>query len=221
MFSSPLFITNFKAYEQSTGMNAVTLAKIHEKIAHESGASLAIAVSSVDVYRVAKEVSIPVFAQHIDPIDYGSFTGHILPQSIKNAGAVGTLLNHSERRIDSEVLENTISCAQKASLIRVVCAETPEEVEKFSEFDPDFLAFEPPELIGSTSKSVSTEAPKSIEDSVRAARGVPVMVGAGINSAKDIEVALRLGARGFLVATAVAKSQDPEKRLREFVAALK
>lgn len=221
MFSLPLFITNFKAYEQSVGMNAVQLAKIHEKIAHESGVSLAIAVSSVDVYRVAKEVSIPVFAQHVDPIDYGSFTGHILPQAVKKAGAVGTLLNHSERRIDSETLKNTISCAQKASLIRVVCAESPEEIEMFSAFDPDFLAFEPPELIGSTEKSVSSESPRSISESVALARGIPVLVGAGINSPKDIEVALKLGARGFLVATAVAKSLDPEKRLKEFVAALK
>lgn len=221
MLSLPLFITNFKAYEQSVGLNAIKLAKIHEKIAHETGANLAIAVSSVDVYRITKEVSIPVFAQHVDPIDYGSFTGHILPQAIKKAGAVGTLLNHSERRINPERLANTISCAQKASLIRVVCAETPEEIEKFASFDPDFLAFEPPELIGSTDKSVASETPTSIADSVQAARGIPVMVGAGINSAKDIEVALKLGARGFLVATAVAKSLDPEKRLREFVSALK
>lgn len=221
MLSSLLFITNFKAYEQSVGANAVKLAKIHEKVARESGVNLAVAVTSVDVYRVSREVSIPVFAQHVDFIDYGSFTGHVLPQAVKKAGAVGTLLNHSERRVDPEVLENTVSCAQKASLVRVVCAEDPEEIEQFAAFDPDFLAFEPPELIGSTNKSVSSESPQSIRESVQAARGIPVMVGAGINSPLDIEVALKLGAKGFLVATAVAKSQDPETRLREFVEVLK
>ncbi len=220
MLSTPLIITNFKNYEAATGANAVKLAKIHEKVATETGINIGICVSCLDIFRVAQEVSIPVFAQHVDAIDYGKFTGQILPQGAKKAGALGTLLNHSERRLETNVLKDAISCAQKASLMRVVCAENEEEVEKFAEFDPDFLAFEPPELIGSTTASVSSETPKSIEDSVQASRGIPVLVGAGINSVKDIEVALKLGAKGFLIATAVAKDRDPEKRLREFVEAM-
>jgi triosephosphate isomerase len=219
MLPTPIWITNFKNYEVATGNGAVELAKIHEQVARELKATIAVAVNPVDLYRVSQAVSIPVLAQHVDGVDYGNFTGKVLPQSVKKAGAVGTLLNHSERRLDPEALENTISCAQKASLARIVCAENPEEIEAFAAFGPDFLAFEPPELIGDASKSVASEKPDSILDSVRLAQGIPVLVGAGINCARDVEISLSLGARGFLVASAIVKSKDPLQSLRELVAA--
>lgn len=217
MFPTPIWITNFKNYEQSTGANALKLAQIHEKVAQETDASIAIAVNPIDLYRVAKEVSIPVFAQHVDPIDYGKCTGHILPQAVRKAGAVGTLLNHSERRLEPECLKESTTCAQKAALTRIICAENPEEIEQFAELLPDFLAFEPPELIGSTTSSVASEEPKSIAESIAVSRDIPIIVGAGINCVEDVEVSLKLGAKGFLVATAICKADDPEKALREFV----
>lgn len=219
MIKTPIWITNFKNYEQSTGENAVKLAKIHEKVAKETGAFIAVAVSPVDIYRVSQAVSIPVFSQHVDLADYGKHTGHILPQLIKKSGGVGTLINHSERRIEKEIVKNIVSLAQKTNLIRVVCAENPEEVEYHAEADPDFIAFEPPELIGSTTASVSSKNPESIAESVSKSRGIPLLVGAGINSVDDVKIALKLGAQGFLVATAIVKADDPEKVLKEFVGA--
>ena len=217
MFKTPIWITNFKNEETSVGINALELAKIHEKVAKEYNISIAVCVSALDIFRISKEVSIPVFAQHIDPIDYGKFTGHILPQNVRKAGAVGTLLNHSEKRLPFEILQHSVSCAQKANLARIVCTESPDEVLEFSQFSPDFLAFEPPELIGSSSKSVSSENPESIKKSVEVSQGIPILVGAGINSQEDIKVALDLGAKGFLAATAIIKSPDPEKSLKKFI----
>ncbi len=219
MLKTPIFITNFKNYEQATGNNAVKLALIHQKVAEDTGVSLGVAVSSFDLHRVSQAVSIPVFAQHLDPIDYGSFTGHNLAQNAKNSGAIGTLINHSERRVETDIMTNILACAQKSSLMRIVCAEDPEEIETFAQLDPDFLAFEPPELIGSSAKSVATEEPKSIAESVEVSGGIPLLVGAGISTPKDIEVSLKLGAKGFLVASAVVKASNPQKKLRELVAA--
>ncbi|MCF7917617.1 triose-phosphate isomerase [Candidatus Gracilibacteria bacterium] len=221
MLETPIWITNFKNYESAIGHSALELARIHERVARETGVSIGIAVSAMDIFRIAKEVSIPVFAQHVDPIDYGKCTGYILPQGVKKAGAIGTLLNHSERRLPWEDLENAVCCAQKATLKRIVCAENPEEVEKFVDLDPDFLAFEPPELIGSTKASVASSKPESIKKSVLLAGKIPLLVGAGINSVEDVEVSLRLGAKGFLVATAITKAVDPEQALRLFVKAMK
>lgn len=217
MLNTPIFITNFKNYEQATGQNAVKLAEIHQKVAEDTGASIAVAVNPIDLYRVKQAVQIPVFAQHVDPIDYGSFTGHTLPQALKKAGAIGTLLNHSERRLDVDILTNALACAQKASLVRILCAESPEEAETLIQLDPDFLAFEPPELIGNSSKSVASEEPDSIKKVVEGSTGIPIIVGAGINCPEDIKVSLKLGAKGFLVASAVVKSRNPEKALREFI----
>jgi len=218
MLKTPLFITNFKNYEQATGQNAVKLALIHQKVAEDTGASIAVAVNAIDLQAVSQAVSIPVFAQHVDPVDYGSFTGHILPQALKKAGAIGSLLNHSERRMEIDHLTNALACAQKSSLMRVLCTESPEEAEQLIQLDPDFLAFEPPELIGSSTKSVSSEAPESIAKVVAMSSGVPIIVGAGVNSPEDIKIALKLGAQGFLVASAVVKSKSPEKALKAFVA---
>ena len=176
MLPLPIFITNFKNYEQATGARALELALVHERVAKDTGVSIGVCVSATDIFRVASEVSIPVFSQHVDPIDYGKFTGHVLPQGVKRAGAFGTLLNHSERRLENDVLKNSVSCAQKASLMRIVCAESVEEVEGFAGFGPDFLAFEPPELIGSTTASVASESPRSIADCVAVSRDIPVLV---------------------------------------------
>lgn len=217
MLKTPLFITNFKNYEQAIGQNAVKLALIHQKVAEDTGASLGVAVNPVDLPAVCEAVSIPVFAQHVDPIDFGSFTGHVLPQSLKRAGAIGSLLNHSERRLDPEVLTNAMACAQKSSLVRILCTESPEEAETLIQLDPDFLAFEPPELIGSKAKSVSTEAPESIKRVVELSSGIPILVGAGINKPEDISIALKLGASGFLVASSVVKSKNPARTLKDFI----
>src|SRR3989338_10771296 len=97
----PIIVVNFKVYEQGTGDNALHLAMIHQKVAEETGVSIAIAVSALDLEKVAKAVNIPVFAQHIDPIGYGSHTGHVLADQVKDAGAYGTLLNHAEFRLEN------------------------------------------------------------------------------------------------------------------------
>lgn len=216
----PLWITNFKNYEQSVGQHAVDLAKIHQQVAHETGKSIAIAVSPLDIYRVSKEVSIPVLSQRMDPIDFGKNTGSILPQGIKRSGGVGSLINHSEYRVERQILEETAGFAQKSGLIRIVCAESPEEVELLADLDPDFIAFEPPELIGSTTASVATAHPHSIALAVKLARGIPLLVGAGVSSVEDVRVSLELGAKGFLVATAIVKAKDPLAKLRELVGAM-
>ncbi len=216
----PVWITNFKNYEQSVGQNAVDLALIHQRVAEETGKSIAVAVSPLDIYRVSQAVSIPVLSQSMDPIDFGKNTGSILPQGIKRSGGIGSLINHSEDRVERQILAETAGFAQKSGLIRIVCAESPEEVEQLADLDPDFIAFEPPELIGSTSASVATAHPESIKKAVQLARGIPLLVGAGVNSIEDVKISLELGARGFLVATAIVKAKDPLAKLRELVGAM-
>jgi len=220
MLKRPIWITNFKYHENATGQKGLDLAKIHQKVAQSTGASIGIAPGIVDLQMITDAVSIPVFAQHVDGITHGSHTGKILPQAVHDAGAVGTLINHSEKRIDLEILKEALSCAKKAGLCRILCAENPAEVEAFAALEPDFIAFEPPELIGSTDQSVASSKPESIEASVKVANGIPLLVGAGINSPEDVRISLELGAQGFLVATAITKAKDPEKALRSFLEAM-
>ncbi len=102
---TPIIIVNFKTYLESTGQKAVELAKNAEKASKETGATIVVAPQFVDIARVAEAVEIPVFAQHIDPIKPGNSTGHILAESVKEAGAVGTLINHAERQLKLSEIE--------------------------------------------------------------------------------------------------------------------
>ena len=216
----PLLLVNFKAYEKSTGLNAVTLAKIHDEAAKETGLSIAIAVSAVDIAAVCVAVSIPVFAQHIDPVDFGAKTGFIPPKLMKNLGATGTLLNHSEHQISDDVLQKSIEMAHAAGLFVVACANTAEKGAQVMKFKPDLIAVEPSELIGGDI-SVSKAQPDVIKKSVELIGKEKVLVGAGVKNSEDVRIALELGAQGILVASGVTNSSDPKKTILDLIAPFK
>ena len=54
-------------------------------------------------------LKIPIFAQHVDGVNYGSHTGSILPEAVRYSGAVGTLVNHAECQMSWEEIEKTIN----------------------------------------------------------------------------------------------------------------
>jgi triosephosphate isomerase (TIM) len=213
-----MIITNFKTYEQASGDRALALAKIHDEVARETGADIRIAVQPMDLRRISDIVNIPVLAQHVDGVNFGSATGHILPESAQMAGAVGTLLNHSERRLKRTYLADCIARAKEVGLIVILCAKDPEEGASFLEFDPDFIAVEPPELIGGDI-SVSTAQPKIIENASRLI-GDKLLVGAGVKNGQDVRLAVQLGAKGVLLASGVTKAEDPKAVLQNLVSGL-
>lgn len=216
----PLLITNFKAYENATGPRALELAKIHEKVAKEENVSIVCAVQAPDIFRIAREVMIPIFAQHFDLHSHGQHTGAILPETIQLAGATGSLLNHWEYRISFSDLPESLNRATFCKLFVVVCAHDDEEAKKIAALRPNAIAVEPPELIGGNI-SVSMAKPEVIEKALKEAGGIPVIVGAGVKNAADVEKALSLGAQGILLASGITKAENPERTLRELVRAMK
>ena len=216
---APLILVNFKTYLEATGRRAVRLAKLAEQVTHECDVCIAVAPQFTDIYRMAREVDIPIFAQHIDFVEPGSFTGHVLPESIKEAGAVGTLINHSERRLKLADIDATIARAREVNLLSVVCANNAAVSAAASALKPDMIAVEPPELIG-TGVSVSKVKPEVVAGTVELVKrinpDVVVLCGAGIMRGEDVAAALRLGTEGVLVASGVVKAKDPYKVLLEF-----
>jgi triosephosphate isomerase len=203
----PLVVVNFKTYKEATGANALKLAKACSRFKNAI-----ICVQAADLC-LAKKVKIPVFAQHVDLVDYGQFTGFILPEDVKADGAKGTLLNHSEHRLKFDVLKKLVQRCRKIKLKTIVCAKTADEVRKVSKLKPDFVAIEPPELIGGKI-SVSTARPSLISDAVKKSI-VPVLCGAGVHTGEDVKIAMKLGAKGVLVASGVVKAKNPAKVLKE------
>ena len=217
--SLPLILVNFKTYENAIGDKAIELARIHEKVAKETGISIAIAVNALDLAMVCKQVTIPVFVQHCDPVGYGSFTGWIPPDQVKAVGAYGTLLNHAEHDLPIDVLDKTIDMAKDSGLFTIVCAETPERGAEIMNFNPHLVAVEPPDLIGGDI-SVTHADPQIVANAVALIGNGKTLVGAGVKTGKDVKASLDLGASGVLLASGVTKSPDPYKTLRDLCSPL-
>ncbi|MHC1637507.1 MAG: triose-phosphate isomerase [Candidatus Nezhaarchaeales archaeon] len=219
----PLIIINFKTYLEATGQRALDLAKKCEKVAQELGVNIAVAPQAVDIARIASSVSIPVLAQHVDPYPPGAHTGSTLMEAIKEAGAVGTLVNHSEKRLRADEIDEIVKRASSLGLEVVICANTPEVAASLSAFKPKFIAIEPPELIG-TGKAVSKAKPEVITDTIKLIRNVNpeviVICGAGITNGNDVEAAIKLGTEGVLVASGVVKAKDQEAAVRDLAQGL-
>lgn len=215
-----LFI-NFKTFEQGTGRNALKLAVLAEACAKKTGEKIVLVVQATDIRLLSENVSLDIFAQHVDPIEFGSHTGSILPEAVKSAGAKGTVLNHAENKRNNDFLQNAIVRAHNIGLKVMVCAETVVRAKEIASFfeKPDFIAVEPPELIGGK-VSVSSANPKIISDTVAAVHAIaniPVITGAGINSTEDVRKAIELGTNGVFVASSIVKSPDPEKAIMDLL----
>ena len=205
----PLLLVNLKTYKEATGERAVKLASEAGDVARHTGVCVAVAPQAVDLRLVVEAVEVPVFAQHIDAIGYGRYTGHILPEAVADIGCAGSLINHSERQIELHTIKATVGRARNVGLLSVVCVDTPERGRAVAPFKPQAVAIEPPELIG-TGIPVSKAKPEVVSDAVKAIKtitpGVKVLCGAGITNGQDVAAALNLGADGVLVASGVVKA---------------
>lgn len=217
----PVLFINFKCYQKATGEAAVFLAKTAEKMASENNASIALVPQPMDIRAVSEAVSLPVYAQHIDPIEFGSHTGHILPEAVKAAGAKGAVINHAENKRENDFLKKAISRAHSIGLEVMVCAESTERAKQIASFPekPDLIAIEPPELIGGDI-SVSTAKPEIITNTVKAVEestSIPVITGAGIKTKEDVKKAISLGTKGVFVASGIVKAEVPGKAISELL----
>lgn len=204
----PFLLVNFKTYKQSTGRNALFLAKKICKF------NVAIAPQFTDIEKLSK-ICKNVFAQHVDGIGFGRNTGYVLAESLKQAGAIGSLINHSERRIELKKIQSAINSCKRAKLISIVCVPNLKMAIKVDNFRPNYIAIEPPELI-ETGIAVSKVKPKLIKNVVDNVKS-KVICGAGISSGEDVRVALELGTFGVLVSSAIIKAKDPVSVLKEMI----
>ena len=220
---TPVVVINFKAYAEVDGVKAVELAKVCEEVAKETGVSIAVCPPVAELGAVARAVDIPVLSQNIDPRKPGSATGWMTPSMVNAAGAVGSLINHSEHRFQDEDIEQCVSMCRELSMVPLVCAESVDKAKRVAVFSPDFIAVEPPELIGGDI-SVTTANPKIVQDTVEAVKAVDakvkVLCGAGVKTGEDVKKAIELGAEGVLLASGVVKSKDPKATLLDLVSGI-
>lgn len=223
MLQTPAIVLNVKTYTEATGANAVEIARLMETISNETGICFAIAVQACDITRCSRETSTPVYAQHVDPIKPGSSTGWTLPEAVKAAGAVGTLINHSEHRLILADIDTCINRAKELELESLVCTNNVATSKAVATFSPSMIAVEPPELIGGDI-SVTTADPEIVRSTVQAVQGinkaVKVLCGAGVKNGKDVLKAIELGADGVLLASGVVKAKNKEAVLRDLISGI-
>ena len=218
-----LFI-NFKTYEEGTGKNALELIKILEEVAQSSQIKIIPVVQATDIKEAVGISKLEIWTQNVDPVMFGAHTGSILPESVLEDGAVGTFLNHSERKFqDTTSLQQTVERCTQLGLKTLVFASNLEELGTVSSYNPTFVAYEPPEFIGSTTASVTSAQPDIILKAVETAKthNLPLIVGAGIHSKDDVKKSLELGATGIAVAKDILKADDPKKELLDLIEGFK
>lgn len=215
--SLPRLIVNCKAYPEAIGTRAVALARHAVALEDEVGVAIALAPQAVDV-RACVEAGVKVFGQHADVVAKPEATGSQSAAALKEAGAIGVLLNHSERRLEASRIALHVDHVRAAGLLSLLCTKDAAESGALAKTRPDLLAVEPPELIGGD-VSVTTADPdvvrRSVDAVARSAPNVRVLCGAGVKTGVDVARALELGAYGILVASGVTRAKDPSRALRD------
>jgi triosephosphate isomerase (TIM) len=217
----PLLLLNLKTYPGCLGPSAERLARTLEELGKLAGVPVAIAPATPDLSRVASSVSIPVIAQHVDALDAGPYTGFVPVAAAEQAGAWGSLVNHSEHPLPTARTFDTARRLSALGLTAVVCASDVPVARRLAAVHPPYLAVEPPELIGGD-RAVSTAKPEVVAGTVAAVRAVSptttVLCGAGVHDRRDVARACELGAEGVLVASAVTRAPDVRAAIAELLA---
>lgn len=215
----PLIVINFKNYPPALGKKGLILAKKLAAVKQQKY-QLAIAPSLLLLEEVITAVTIPVFAQHVDALISGPRTGNISVKELIELRAAGAILNHSERKLPLAVLQKTIRLCKKSKLKVIVCAASLSELKKIAPLYPDFIAYEPPELIGG-GVSVTTAKPEIVKKAVelvgKLSPKTKVLCGAGIQGREDLQAALRLGTTGILISHVVVQARNPERVLEKML----
>lgn len=217
-------ILNLKNYPEALGEGSLRIAKAAQRASSKTGAEVIIAPPGPMVALVVSRVTIPVFSQTVGSETGDKTTGAFIPEAVRAAGAKGTLLNHSESTRPLSELRRLVPRLRGLSLAVCLCAGTTPQAVTLARLEPDYIAVEPPELIGS-GVAVSKAKPELVSRTVSKVRETgyrgKMLCGAGIVSGEDVKRAVELGADGVLVSSSVVKARDWQSKIEELAYSLK
>jgi triosephosphate isomerase (TIM) len=216
----PFFEFGPKAYMY--GAELLDLVKAIDGYAVKYDIDVIIDPQTVDIRMLVENTErVQLYAQHMDSIPVGRGMGTILPEALKEAGAVGVLLNHAEKKLSLEEIETTIRRADEVGLATMVCADTIEEMRIVAGFAPNIIVAEPTELIG-TGQASSMEYVKESIAIVKAVNpDIQVLQGAGISNGQDVYDVIKAGADATGSSSGIVKASDPAAMAEEMIAAVR
>lgn len=215
-WDNKMILINFKIYKETFGDGAIKLAKIIKEVADKSKIRIVITTSALDAVRVKEKTGAEVWLQNIDEYNNGKHTGWVSMEQAMALGIKGGLINHFEHQVPRGTAQRIIKSKPNGFEI-MCCVKSTGQIERWTaKAKPDWILYEPPEFIGSSTDSVATK-PESIKNAVTWCGEVPLMVGAGVKSKQDVEVSLKMGAKAIGLASALVLSQNPKKLLESLV----
>jgi len=216
---APFLIVNPKSYLY--GEKSLSLAKAADRAAEETGVEVLFTCPFADLRYIREHTKrVIVTAQHMDPLRPGRGMGHVLPESLKAAGAEAVFLNHAENPLTVCELAACIKRAGELDMATVVCADSVAEGLAVAKFAPDILLCEPTELIGTghvADNSYVIEATTKIREIDPA---ILVMIASGVSTADDVYNVIRLGADGTGATSGILNAPDPGARVMEMARAM-
>ena len=193
------------------GNRMLELAKELDKIAEKFDLDIIVTPQYADIRLLAENTKhLHIYAQHMDSLVPGRGLGSVLPESVKEAGAVGVMLNHAEKKLTLEEIKATIARADEVGLATIVCADSVEEVAAIAEMGPNLIVAEPTELIGTGVASDMGYVVDTIEAVRKINPDIMVLQGAGISGPEDVENVIRAGAQATGCTSGILKAEDPE-----------
>lgn len=132
----------------------------------------------------------------MDSLTPGRGMGHVLPESLKEAGAEAVFLNHAENQKTVSELYATIKRAKELGMITIVCADSTVEAKAVACMDPDIVLAEPTDLIGTGKVADDSYTIETVKGLHEVNPDVLVMIASGVSTAEDCYNVVKLGADG-------------------------
>lgn len=218
----PFFEIGPKAYLY--GRELLKLSQHADRLSVQYNVRIVITPQCVDIPMLVRETEhILVFAQHMDSLKVGRGIGSVLPEAIKEAGALGSLLNHAEKKLGMAEIERTIRRADETGLATMVCADNLEEAVELARLGPNVILAEAPGSIEAGRRTTDDQTGIRLVNR-RVAEIDPhilVLHGGGISTAGDVYDIVRLGAQGTGSTSGVILAADPLGKLEEMIAAMR
>ena len=204
------------------GQTMLDLARAIDESAIRHDVDIILTVGYTDIRPIAENTKrVNVFAPHMDPLPIGAGSGAVLAEAIKDAGAVGVQLNHCEKPLSLDVMEQTIRRADEAGLATMVCADSVEDVKTIAAMRPTVLVAEPTELIGTGTTSDESYVRETLAAVQAIDPKIMVLQAAGISNAKDVYDVIRLGAQATGCSSGIAKAADPAAMAEEMISSVR
>ena len=205
-----MILINFKIYKETFGEGAIKLAKIIKEVGDKYKIRMIIAASALDAVRIKNETGAEVWLQNVDEYGEGKHTGWISAKQALALGIKGSLINHFEHQIAKGTVLKIIK--NKPTGFEIAgCVKSVGQIKEWAaRAKPDYIFYEPPELIASKETSVATTKPDSIKKAVEDSGEIPLIVGAGVKSREDVEISLKMGAKAVGLASAFVLGKDPK-----------